>query len=412
MTQTMTQTVVIDDTTLRDGEQSAGVAFTAEEKLQIALALVEIGVPELEIGIPAMGGEEREVMQGITALQLPVNTLAWCRMTDADLQAVKGIDVSMVDLSVSVSDQQIRHKLRRDRQWVLREVDRMVRKATDMGYEVCVGCEDASRADMDFLMQVGEAASNAGARRLRFADTLGTMEPFSVFRVIGQLSAALDLQLEMHAHDDFGLATANTLAAIQAGATHINTTVNGLGERAGNAPLEECVLALKHLHGIDTGVNSLGIPRLSRLVEKASGRAVSWQKSIVGAGVFTHEAGIHVDGLFKDCRNYQALDPLELGKSHTLVLGKHSGSHMLKKTYEELNLYPTDWQLQMLLAQVRVLATTVKRSPTTTELLTLFDALASVTMPTISTPTTTSPTINAAYSSTGLTDGVRQQVTQ
>ena len=317
---------IINDTTLRDGEQSAGVAFTIDEKLAIACALDAAGVPEMEIGIPIMGGAERETIRAIAGLHLGARLMVWGRMTQEDIEAAIACRTGIVNLSISVSDIQIRHKLNQSRDWVLTRIDRFVRAALDAGCEVAVGAEDASRADMDFLVKAAETAQTAGARRFRFADTLGILTPPETSRRIRLLRSAVDIEIEMHAHDDFGLATANTLAAVLAGASHISTTVNGLGERAGNAPLEEVVMALRHLCDTETGVDSRHFPSLSKLVARASGRAVSVNKSIVGEAVFTHEAGIHVDGLCKNPLNYQGFDPIEVGREHRMVLGKHSGS--------------------------------------------------------------------------------------
>ncbi|TDN58781.1 homocitrate synthase [Paraburkholderia sp. BL10I2N1] len=353
---------IINDTTLRDGEQTAGVAFT------IAEALSSAGVPELEISIPAMGAEEIDRIQTIAALNLDADLMVWGRLTDADLASALCCNPDIIHLSISVSDIHLQHQLRQPRSWVLAQVNRVISAAVKSGCKVSLGAEDASRADPSFLADVARHVQQCGAQRIRFADTLGVLDPFSTYDAIARLHDAVDLEIEIHAHNDLGLATANTLAALRAGATHSNTTVNGLGERAGNAALEEIVMGVRHIMGRNTGVDTTALLSISRLVERVSGRPVALNKSIVGASVFAHESGIHTDGLAENASTYESFDPAELGRERSVVLGKHSGSQSVRQAYDALGLPVSERLVMLLLTRIRHHATQHKQAPSAADL--------------------------------------------
>lgn len=364
-----TPEIVIDDTTLRDGEQTAGVVFSKREKIAIARILDLIGVKEIECGIPAMGEEEQESIKALVDLELDARLITWNRALVPEIEASINCGVQAVDISLSVSDQMITRKLKKDRAAVREQLKVALGFAKQHGLYVSVGGEDASRADMGFLVELMEITRSLGGDRFRFCDTLGIMEPFGMYEKVSFLRRAVpEVDIEVHTHNDLGMATANAIAGIRAGARFVNTTVNGLGERAGNAALEEVVMGLKHACGIDTGIETHRFRELSLFVAKASHRPLPVSKPVVGERVFAHEAGLHTDGVIKDPHNYEGFDPSEVGLERQIVVGKHSGTSGLIERYRSLGIIVGRSQAELLLDKVRDLAGKRKRDLSNSEL--------------------------------------------
>lgn len=346
----------IVDTTCRDGEQMPGISFTMEEKLEIAKKLEEMGVEQLETFATYNDSDKKcaELMKTTTS---SISIMGWNRMVKADVADSIAHGVDAVSISTDTSDIALEQKLKITRKQQLEKLADCVSFAKDKGVYVCFNAGDATRTDIDYLIEFASAGKDAGGDRFRICDTIGVLTPASSKKLITAVMSSVDVDVEFHAHNDFGLAVANALAACEAAAAFqdrrlwVSTTVNGLGERAGNVSLEIFVMNLHSHYGVDNYKTEHLLP-LCKHVEKASGLSIPLNHPIVGENMFTHKSGIHVDGILKNPRLYEAFDPGMLGMTRKIALGKHSGKASIKHKMDQLGLSATPDAMEQIRLEV------------------------------------------------------------
>ncbi len=346
--------VIFWDETMRDGEQTPGVAFSPEEKLQISTLLDDMGVPLMDVGIPVVSAEEARGVKLIADAGLDASIMAAARAVRKDVEACVDAGVDEIALFIACSDLHLKYKLNMTREQVKEAAVRETEYAKDHGLTVSFVTEDTFRADLDYVGELYGAAIEAGATRAVICDTVGVMTPVGIRWFLEQVRARLPkVQLSFHGHNDFGLAVANSLAAVEAGVEVPHTCVNGLGERSGNASFEELVMALEALYGYKTGVDVSRMYELSRLVEKLSGIPVGVNKPVVGYNAFSHESGIHADGVIKHTATYEPIQPERIGRTRQFIYGKHTGSASVVERLKSRDVEAPKEQVQNLVQLIK-----------------------------------------------------------
>jgi homocitrate synthase NifV len=371
--------LILEDTTLRDGEQMPGVAFSKETKLALHDRLVAAGVRWIEPGAPAMGGEELDFLRELVSRGSDAVLVAWNRGIKEDVKFSLDLGFKAVHIGFPVSKIHLAASVRRDRDWLLGEARALISYAKDRGAFVSVSCGDSGRVEDEFLLEYAGTVAGAGADRLRISDTTGAMTPERYAKAITTVREACAIDLHCHCHNDFGLAVANTLAGLAAGARYFHVTVNGIGERAGNADLAQTAMALKYLYGNDVGILGPELPRLSRAVSEATGLPVPPHQPLVGEGVFSHESGIHVNAMLRNTQTFEpVLLPEDVGGTRKYTLGKHSGRALLSHILERHGFQAGKAELRECLDEVRALAIRQRGSVSEEQLLGIYRRLTTV----------------------------------
>jgi homocitrate synthase NifV len=372
----MSARVRIIDCTLRDGEQAPGVAFSRAEKIALARAMDSASVPELECGVAAMGESERQDIRALSELGLRARLTGWSRARITDVDATAACGLNAIHIAFPLSAIQL-ECIGKNTSWVMRELHTVVQYARRHFTFVSVGAQDASRSSPLILREFVSAAAALGVHRIRIADTVGIWNPMQTAEAIGVLhEAASPAHIEFHGHNDLGMATANSIAALQAGATAISGTFTGLGERAGNAALEQVMMAARHSLGVECGVESRALPGICEMVARAAQRPIPPSQPITGEAAFQHESGIHCHALLKDRRSFEPFPSSELGREITApVIGRHSGSESVLQHLQRLGVDATRMVVERMMPQIRRQAVSNKGAVSQQELLQIFAAV-------------------------------------
>jgi 2-isopropylmalate synthase len=358
-----TRTIEVFDTTLRDGEQTPGISFTTEQKRTIARQLDKLGVDIIEAGYPISSREELEMVKLICDEGLSAKVCGLARVLTQDIDACIDCNVDLIHIFVPSSQIQREHTTKMSEEAVKEQTYAMTKYVKEHGFLCMFSAMDATRTGLDFLVDLFKTAEEAGADILNVPDTVGVSEPFAIYELVGEIYRAVNVPISIHCHNDFGLAVANSLAAVKAGASEVQVAVNGLGERAGNADLIETVMSLNAIYGFKTNINTEYLFETAKLIERFSGVQIPITKPIVGENAFSHESGIHAHGVIEKSETFEPgiMTPEMVGHRRRIVLGKHTGKHSIVKKLSEIGMVLPNEQIDEILERVKELSASGKR---------------------------------------------------
>ncbi|MDD1710278.1 MAG: 2-isopropylmalate synthase [Methanoregulaceae archaeon] len=355
--------MTVFDTTLRDGEQTPGISFTFAQKLDIARQLASIGVYAIEAGFPASSQGERETVKAITDQNLDTVICGLARSRTEDVDICVDCDVDMVHVFIPTSEVQRVHTIKKTPEEVL-DITRDIVSYVRDHCELCMfSAMDATRTDPDYLIAVFRAAADAGATIINVPDTVGVYTPTAMKKLITRIVSEVNCPVDVHCHNDFGLAVANTITAVEAGASQVQVTVNGLGERAGNADISQTVMILESIYGVNTGIKTTSLFETSRLISRYSGIGVLPTQPVVGDNAFSHESGIHSHGVIACAATFEPgiMTPEMVGHRRKLTLGKHVGRHAVRQMLADAHINPSETEIDQIVEKVKFMSVKGKK---------------------------------------------------